>query len=120
MFSEVGVMSDDRIKELVQQHKVWMNLMQGNDIEIKSGYLVNIKVFDREYLCTVQYSILDELVCSSPEFWVELDMFNEFLEIESKIYDTKIQIAEIWGRTYGHATHARSTNDRELLWKREE
>lgn len=87
-------------------------------MELKAGYLVELESLGQPRLCVIQYSILDELVCSSPSFWVEVDMLDDDLEIKNTTLDNPIRINRVWGRAYGHAAYDLTIGDRDLLWER--
>lgn len=77
-------------------------------VEIKDGYV--LKCSDG-ILLGVYHNDRDELCVSSKDHWCDLNYLEDLLNVN---------VVEIYGRSVNKTAHKISTEDRKLLWKRDE
>jgi hypothetical protein len=89
--------------------------MKINGIEIKDGYLLVVETDGEIHNMTVVHDHSGNLGCVTPEkHWWSAHHFNE-----NGIFGDS-EVVAIYGRTYNAYLLDNSTEDRDLLWKREE
>lgn len=88
-------------------------------IKLKDGYVVKMRNGD---LAMVFTNFLDELCISSDEIWEPVKFYDDDLNYAPK-GGKKVKeadIVEVYGRSINRQACKISTEDRELLWKRNE
>lgn len=90
-----------------------------NKEDLKVGYVVEVKSNNEQFngLCIVIEGT-NGLGISGENYYSEISYFND--DLTSNIFNSSTKITKVYSKTYIRNAYKVSTEDRKLLWEREE